>query len=185
MLYSCLNPVIVSVYFLEVSILIDDNCIMRKYFPFLIEETWYALPLELVETVVRSVALMPLPEAAGGLLGLIDYKGTAYPVLDVRLRLHKPPQPVGVDQRIVLARRGERIVAFLADDVESVIEVADAQLKQAAEIFPNMDTYVAGILWQDDKKLQLCAAESFLYFDHELIDGLADNVASLDRITDK
>jgi len=144
---------------------------MRNYFPFLIEETWYALPLEVVETVVRSVALVTLPEAASGLMGLIDYKGTAYPVLDLRYRLHKPSKPVSVDQRIILARRNEQMVAFLVDDVESVIEVSDAQLKQAAEIYPEMDSYVEGILWHDGKKLQLCAVQTFLYFDHELLAG--------------
>ena len=184
MLYSRLNPVIVSVYLLEVSVLIDDNCIMRKYFPFRIEETWYALPLELVETVVRSVALIGLPEAASGLLGLIDYKGTAYPVLDVRFRLHKPSRAVGVDQRIILAHRGTQIVAFLADEVESVIEVSDAQLKQAAEIFPDMDSYVTAILWHNDKKLQLCNAETFLYFDHELLEDHKDESGAAKPPTD-
>lgn len=184
-LYSRLNVVIVSVYLLEVSVLIDDNCIMRKYFPFRIDETWYALPLELVETVVRSVALIALPEAASGLLGLIDYKGTAYPVVDVRFRLHRPSQPVGVDQRIILAHRDEQVVAFLADEVESVIEVSDAQLKQSAEIFPDMDSYVTAILWHDEKKLQLCDAETFLYFDHELIKRHKGESVSSKPITDQ
>ncbi len=185
MLYSRLNVVIVSVYLLEVSVLIDDNCIMRRYFPFRIDETWYALPLELVETVVRSVALIALPEAASGLLGLIDYKGTAYPVVDVRFRLHRPSQPVGVDQRIILAHRDEQVVAFLADEVESVIEVSDAQLKQSAEIFPDMDSYVTAILWHDEKKLQLCDAETFLYFDHELIKRHKGESVSSKPITDQ
>ena len=158
---------------------------MRKYFPFLIDETWYALPLELVETVVRSVALITLPEAASGLLGLIDYKGIVYPVVDLRFRLHKPSQPVGVDQRIVLAHRGEQIVAFLADEVESVIEVSDDRLKQSADIFPDMDSYVTAILWHDEKKLQLCDAETFLYFDHELLEGYKDETVSSKPTTDQ
>jgi purine-binding chemotaxis protein CheW len=166
--------VIVGVYFLEVCVLIDDKYIMRKILPFRIEETWYALPLEVVETVVRSVSLVSLPEGAVGLLGLVDYKGTVYPVIDMRFRLHRPSCPVGVDQRIVLARRDAHMVAFLVDEVESVVSVADKELREAAQIYPDMDSYVSAILTCQGRKLQLCDPSSFLYFDHELLgqDGL-------------
>nr|WP_320049602.1 chemotaxis protein CheW [uncultured Desulfuromonas sp.] len=143
---------------------------MRRYLPFLIDDSWYALPLEVVITVVRSVALMRLPEAAPGLMGLIDYKGTALPVLDMRFRLHKSLQDIGLDQRIILAQRDEQTIAFAVDDVDSVIEVSESQLKQSAEIFPEMDSYVAAIIRCTDKKLQLCNEQTFLYFDHELLD---------------
>lgn len=142
---------------------------MRNIFPFLISNQIFALPLHTIVTVVRAVELVRLPEAATGLVGLLDLRGALVPVLDIRRRLNLPPCELRVEQRLVVARRADATVAFMADQVESVLDLTDERLTAAAEIYPALDHYVTAVAWHDEQKILICDPETFLYVDPDLL----------------
>ncbi len=154
---------------------IDDMNNMREFFIFTISDNTFALPLECVDTVVRSVALVRLPDAARGLRGLLDLRGTLVPVIDVNARLNLPTGAIRVDQRLVIAHHGARSVAFIVDVVESVVAVDHDEMVQGDEIYPAMDRYVQAIIWQGEQKILLCDPLEFLVVDDpDGIDGVGD-----------
>ena len=85
----------------------------------------YALPLQRVMEVVRVVAIRPVPEGPNWLVGVIDRRGQALPIMDLRVRLGLPPRPPRLDTRIIVTdvggAEGECLLGLLADEVLDVL----------------------------------------------------------------
>lgn len=93
------------------------------------------LPLDAVVEVHPAVLLVPLPDAPEVVLGLVNRRGQALPVLDLRRRLGLPVRPTQLDDRLVVLRLPDRAVALQVDaaaDVLTVTEVDEAVVAQAS-----------------------------------------------------
>lgn len=81
----------------------------------------YALEVGDVVEVLRMVALARMPEAPPWLAGLLNLRGRVIPVIDLRLRLGLPAQPIGLDTPIIVAQWAERPVGLIVDEVTEVL----------------------------------------------------------------
>ena len=92
---------------------------------FRLETGQYALPLARVVEVVRVVAIRAVPDGPAWLVGVIDRRGQALPIMDLRVRLGLPPRPPRLDTRIIVAEvggaQGECLLGLLADEVLDVL----------------------------------------------------------------
>jgi purine-binding chemotaxis protein CheW len=77
----------------------------------------YALPADDVDEVLRMVALTPLPESPRWLAGMLNLRGAATPVVDLRLRLDVPAAEWGLTTPILVVRPGWAPVGLIADEV--------------------------------------------------------------------
>ena len=126
----------------------------------------FALPVTDVEQIVRAVAITPLPLAPHVVEGVIDLHGLVVPVIDLRRRYGLAAAPVRVDEHFVVARAGERAVAFRAEPSTRLVDI-DADDVDAASGVIAGTSHVSGIartpdgvvLIQDLRAL-LSAAES-------------------------
>lgn len=80
------------------------------------------MPLAAVESVQRSVAVIPLPKAPEIALGVFSLRGALVPVLDLRKRFGLPASEIGLSDCFVVARTVRRRVALLADSTLGVLE---------------------------------------------------------------
>ncbi len=62
----------------------------------------FAVPVELVREILDMRQPFRIPEAPAHLVGLIDVRGQAVPVIDLRLKLGLPPRDAGADTRILV-----------------------------------------------------------------------------------
>lgn len=62
----------------------------------------FAVPVELVREILDMRQPFPIPEAPAHLAGLIDVRGQAVPVIDLRLKLGLAPREAGADTRILV-----------------------------------------------------------------------------------
>lgn len=92
---------------------------------FRLEGGQYALPLQRVIEVLRLVAIRPVPEGPAWLVGVIDRRGQALPIMDLRVRLGLPPLPPRLETRIIVTdvgdAQGEYLLGLLADEVLDVL----------------------------------------------------------------
>ena len=89
----------------------------------------YALPLGNVESVLRMVALTPLPEAPSWIAGAVNLHGSVVPALDLRQRLAgeiRKPRP---DDYLLVVKEVERLVALMVDEVTGIVEVPTHQVE--------------------------------------------------------
>jgi purine-binding chemotaxis protein CheW len=75
----------------------------------------YAMPLEMVERVIRAVELNPLPGFPTVIRGIFSLHGRTVPVADIRRRLGLPDKDVALDDRIVILRTATGLLGVLTD----------------------------------------------------------------------
>lgn len=92
-----------------------------------IEQWRGALPLEAVEEVVRAVAITPLSGVRGPLLGYVDVRGRACPVVDARRVLHLPRRALRPSDRMVILGVGAERLIIAVDDASRVGTVRVAE----------------------------------------------------------
>jgi len=115
-----------------------------------IDREVFAIP---VETVLEILAMQPvfrIPEAPAHLKGLIDVRGRAVAVIDLRTRLNLPPIQPDENTRIVvldIVVAGRRLaLGLVADRVFEVMTLDNEQIEQPPDIGTRWHSdYIRGI----------------------------------------
>lgn len=121
----------------------------------------YGLPATDVQEVVRAVAVVTLPEAPPVVEGVINLRGAAVPVLDIRARFRLPSKPPAVSDHFVIARAKGRPVVVRADRAVELTEIADRQIEDAEKIVPGA-RYVSGVAAFADRLALIHDLSTFL-----------------------
>lgn len=124
----------------------------------------YAVASAAVREVVRAVAVVPLPRAPAIVEGVIDYRGTVTPVLDIRSRFGLPPAPPDIHQHFILAE-AHRLVALRVDRVTDVIQLEAS----GAEAIDDGAPYVTGVVKLADGLVLIHDLATFLSTDEECV----------------
>lgn len=104
----------------------------------------YAMAVASVTEVVRAVTITALPAAPRVVEGVVNFKGTLVPVLDIRMRFGLPSQPLNVSDLLIIANSGARLVALRCEDRALVRRLEPNEL----EITPDplaFSPFVAGL----------------------------------------
>lgn len=126
----------------------------------------YALPLPVVERVVRAVAITPLPNAPDIVLGVVNIRGRVIPVINMCRRFHLPEREIALTDQLVVAHTARRPVALVADAVLDVIACPAQNLIAAGEVLPNIE-YVEGVVKLEDGLILIHDLDSFLSLEEE------------------
>jgi purine-binding chemotaxis protein CheW len=111
---------------------------------FEVEGQAYALALEVVEQVVRAVALSPLPGGPAVIRGVFSLRGRIVPVADPRRRLGLPDRDIELEDRIVVARTPRRMLGLLAHGDTDVVECAADDMVRTEAVLSGLEP-LAGI----------------------------------------
>lgn len=109
----------------------------EQFFIFTLEGVRHAIPLNLVERVIRAVEVTPLPGATGAVNGVITMGGGIVMVVDTRRLLGVPERPVTPDDLFVIVRCGGRRLALVADSAEHVAEIPPERITPLEEVPPD------------------------------------------------
>jgi len=140
---------------------------LKQLLVFRLDDQRYALPLVVVERIVRAAELTPLPKAPAIVLGVIDVAGQVLPVLNVRRRFRLPEHDVNPGQQFLIAQTGQRTVALLIDEAQRVIEAPGIDVVDAAEIVPGLEQ-ISGVVKLSDGLVLIHDLDKFLSLDEEL-----------------
>lgn len=103
-----------------------------QYITFKLGEEVFAINVGQVREVLDLSLITKVPTAPGYMRGVVNVRGTAIPVVDLRLKFGLTAAPDGVNTRIIvleLTVSGEpAVLGGLADSVHEVIELEPAQI---------------------------------------------------------
>jgi purine-binding chemotaxis protein CheW len=133
---------------------------------FMMDEQRYALRLEAVRRVVRSVEITPLPKAPEIVLGMINVQGWIVPVVNVRKRFRLPEREVELSDQFIIARLSRRMVALVVDAVSDVVPCTESQIVASEKILPGLE-HVEGVLKLSDGMILVHDLDRFLSLDEE------------------
>jgi len=145
---------------------------------FRLDERRYALPLAVVEWVVRAVDVTPLPKAPAIVLGAINVQGRMLPVLNVRRRFLMPDREIGPADWFLLAHTARHTVVLVVDELEEVVERPQAEIVLSTQTVPGLEPF-PGVLKLDDGLVLIHDLDRFLSSDEAR--ALEEAMAAADR----
>jgi purine-binding chemotaxis protein CheW len=96
----------------------------------------YALPIDIIYQIIDMVTITRLPQADASIEGIINYHGTAVPVVDLRRFLRLPKIPVHLHTPIILVAFSGQMVGLIVDTVLGVLSCPQRSLLRARDLLP-------------------------------------------------
>lgn len=109
-----------------------------SYLIFKLGDEQFAIPVARVREVLDLTEITRVPKAPPYMRGVVNVRGSAIPVVDLRMKFGLPTTANTVNTRIIvleLELEGERtVVGGLADSVHEVLELDPAQIGEPPRI---------------------------------------------------
>jgi len=104
---------------------------------FRLDRQTYALPIEPIVQIIEMVAITPIPQTDPAVEGVINVRGTAVPVVNLRCQLGLPEAKLQLHTPIILVRSGERMVGLIVDQVADVLNIRADQITRPKDMLPD------------------------------------------------
>jgi chemotaxis signal transduction protein len=95
---------------------------------FRIAEMRFAISINAIKTVIRSVAVTPVPEGNNLIQGMMDFRGKIIPVINLRPRFNLPEKKIDINQQFIIVKNNSRRLVIIADTVEELITTESLEI---------------------------------------------------------
>lgn len=143
-----------------------DHTVAVQIVVFTLDEQFYALPLKAVIKVIHAIEIRPLPKAPEIITGIINVKGRIIPVANIRKRFGLMAHEIDLNDRLIIADTGKRLVAILVDSVTGIRDLESGQLSGSKETLP-LAEHLSGAAKVDDGLVLIYDLDRFLSLDEE------------------
>ncbi len=126
-----------------------------QYLNFTLGKEVFALDISSVREVLELTSITKIPRTPDYMRGVINLRGHAVPVMDMRLKFGMPATEDTVDTCIIIVEvdyDGERIImGGMVDSVREVFDLTTERIEAAPRMGTSVNTdYIKGIGKQDD-----------------------------------
>lgn len=155
-----------------------DQIIHQRVVVFSLDDVMLALPLEHVLRVVHAVFVTPLPGSPHVILGIINIQGLIVPVFDIRKRFGLPPKEVIPDNKFIILKAKEKVVAIIADEVHQISETDGRDGVEKDDLISH-SKYINGIIKTSSGMVFIHDPDRFLSDEENLV--LLEAMASVNE----
>lgn len=134
----------------------EANILSNQYLTFTLAKELYAINIVNVWEILDYTPITRVPRTPEFLLGIINLRGRAVPVADLRLKFGLPKTERTVDTCIIIVEvviNGEStIMGALADSVQEVFEIEEKNIEPPPRMGTSINTeFIQGMGRQDDR----------------------------------
>jgi purine-binding chemotaxis protein CheW len=156
---------------------------MTQFVTLGIDRETFALPVETVREILDMCEISKLPNAPQQLLGMIDVRGTAVPVIDLRTKFGLPRIDATSSTRILVlevpAQNRVTLIGLVADRVFEVTSLDGDRLEPAPETACRWRSeHIAGIGRRAEKFVVVLDLERLLADDAPTLMTTSDQFAA-------
>ncbi len=133
-----------------------------KFVTFRLGRQAFGLPVEPVVQIIPMLTITHLPEMGDSVAGVINVRGQAVPVIDMRRHIGLTQAPVLLHTPIILMRMGSAVVGLMVDHMLDVLTVPQADLILPGSLLPQgMDqpAVLQGLAHLEDELVLLLTPE--------------------------
>ncbi len=113
---------------------------------FKVGESEYVLPASDILQMESFTRATAVPGAAPYVVGLVQLRGRVIPVIDLRVRFGLSPIAPTLDSRVLVVRKGERLVALLADSAREVLNIESDAFRPPPDVIGTQTAgFVSGV----------------------------------------
>ena len=135
---------------------------------FVVEGHEYVLPVSMILRTVNIVEITPLPHDSELISGVINLHGQVIPVINIRKCLNFEDRTPRLSDIILIANVAERTVAFVVDEVKTIVTPEAKDITDMNEILPVVE-FVDEVVNIDDKLLPVYNLEKLIIREAEHI----------------
>jgi purine-binding chemotaxis protein CheW len=129
---------------------INSFTLTDHFVVFTLDQLNFALPVSIVDTIVRVVEITPVPGTPVSVLGVINLKGKIIPVFNIRRLFGLPARELKLTDQLIIARTSEHTISFVTDMATGVTNRLEQKTIPADKIFPGMEKIIEGLVFFED-----------------------------------
>lgn len=112
----------------------------------------YSIDIMRVLEIGNYEPVRKVPEVPRYIEGIINLRGTIYPIFNLRTRLHMPQHEAINETKIILMNLEETQVGFMVDSVCEILTIEEAEIERAPKMLERYESkYINGIIKKDDR----------------------------------
>jgi purine-binding chemotaxis protein CheW len=129
---------------------------VTSWVSFHVQERLFALPVEVVEEVLKTAALTRVPHAPAAIRGVANMRGRVLPVLDLALRmgllskLQDEDRPAasqpGTGHRLLVVEGEQGPVGLLIDRMGQMLPVRDSEVQPVPDRWQEVASFSTGVV---------------------------------------
>lgn len=162
---------------------------LHQYLTFTLGEELFAMDIATVREIIDDKNITKIPRMPPYMRGVINIRGQAVPVIDLRLKFGMSRTEMGIDTCVIItevsldaagsAQAEQAVVGALADSVQEVIELTPENIAPAPRLGAAIDTrFIRGMAQQNDRFIIVLDIDA-IFSDQDLSDlALAGNEAA-------
>lgn len=103
---------------------------LERVILFYLDGQRYALSIERVQEIQQIVAFSAIPSGGGGVVGMVNLRGSVIPAVDMRSLVGLPSIEYTLETPMIICRSGDGFVALIVDEVEDVVALGADELQE-------------------------------------------------------
>lgn len=111
---------------------------MGKFVVFTVSDGEFGLGLERILEIIKPQKTTPLFNVPSFINGVINFRGTIIPVMDLRKRLNT--EPSHQKERIIILRLHGEKIGLLVDSVKEIVNIEKTEIASPPSIFRGFKT---------------------------------------------
>ncbi len=136
-----------------------DASTRRQIVTFSLGEHHFAAEVAEVERVLVYSPPGPVPELPPWVAGIVEYAGSALPLIDLRARFELPPADGGIERRVIVLGAGGTRVGAVVDRVHDVASVPASSWDEPPPLFRGLAAdYLHGVVRRDGRVIMVLNA---------------------------
>jgi len=126
---------------MDTSTELIESSNMQSFVTLQLAQQTYALPIAPIVQVIPMVAITPIPQSEAfplntAIEGLINVRGTAVPVLNLRHYMGQPKARLQLHTPIVLVQANGHMMGLIVDRVSDVINFPEDRIMHPQDVLP-------------------------------------------------
>lgn len=124
----------------------------RKMIVFQLEDEEYAVPVNQIGSIEKSLPITRVPRTAPYVKGVINLRGVVIPIIDLRLRFSMKETDLKESTRIIIAQVEDKEVGLVVDAANDVIDIPEIEIEPAPEVIESVVAdYITGVAKVDNR----------------------------------
>jgi len=140
----------------------------NRFLTFYLEEEVYGVHISDVKEIIAMMKTTPVPKTPKYIHGVMNLRGNIIPVVDMRLKFDMPSVPPQMYTAIVIIQLAEKLIGFIVDKVEEVINVDEEHISIPPEFGGHIDTKFIKNMAQYKQKVIMILDLPALFGEEEL-----------------
>lgn len=146
-----------------------EKLVEQQFLTFMMGQDEYGVDILAVQEIHGWIEPRPMPNTPDFIRGVIDWRGTIVPIIDLRVRFQYPEATYSSTTVVIILQtklvntEQDCIIGIVVDAVADVYDVAVADLKKSPRLGSKVDTkYIKGLTKIGDSMIIILNLETLI-----------------------